>query len=496
MLHPIMSRLSPQATATQAPQVTATLHTALPPSEVLTRAGIQTASGLRVVTMEGNSYYQATLAPSPSMGEGGGEGGKVVASFTDPLSLALPHKGGEERSARRYFNVNTGDELPGGDIRYAQFLARHFTGDNASPIKSAKLITQFDDDYLSVNRLLPVFRVDFERDDGLRIYIETNPGRSAALVDDTKAALGATFEWLHTWSFAKRLDTSRKIAITTLLMLALASAVSGAWMYVFMSRRRTLSQSHSPLRRWHRSVAIAVALSTVPFTISATWHLWGSEPRGVPEQTATRIDSASLGLPDALRHGAWASINAVQLEGRTYYQVSGVSAAVSQAMGEHAEHDHAPPKNPMPNKGNSPTTAYVDALTGIVLENAARRHAISLAGQYSTLAEERVTEAVPVFKFQGEYGFVNKRLPVWRVSYDTPDHDAYYVETSSGALSTLVKDPDRWEGYSFAFLHKYHWLDFAGKNVRDFVAALLALGIMMVAALGLWLFARSLTVKT
>ena len=58
-------------------------------------------------------------------------------------------------------------------------------------------LEQLDDDYLSINRLLPVYRVDFLRDDGLRAYVETSPPRLAALVDDTKATLGWLFRVIH-----------------------------------------------------------------------------------------------------------------------------------------------------------------------------------------------------------------------------------------------------------------------------------------------------------
>jgi len=74
------------------------------------------------------------------------------------------------------------------------------------------------------------------------------------------------------------------------------------------------------------------------------------------------------------------------------------------------------------------------------------------------LPAQKISDVALVTQFEGEYGFFNKRLPVWRVAYDTPDHVAYYVETSSGALAALVRDCDRMEGWSFSTLHKFHWL--------------------------------------
>lgn len=51
----------------------------------------------------------------------------------------------------------------------------------------------------------------------------------------------------------------------------------------------------------------------------------------------------------------------------------------------------------------------------------------------------------------------------------------------------------RWEGWSFFYLHKFNWPDFAGKNVRDFVMAVFGYGHFAVAVPGLWMFTRRYT---
>ena len=102
----------------------------------------------------------------------------------------------------------------------------------------------------------------------------------------------------------------------------------------------------------------------------------------------------------------------------------------------------------------------------------------------------RLKLLLPVAVMLCAYGFLNKRLPVWRVEYDTPDHLAYYVETATNSLASVVRDAVRAEGWSFSFLHKYHWLDFAGKDVRDLVMGLFGFGNLLIAVLGLWMFTR------
>ena len=464
VMHPIMSRLNPQPANAQLPQTTPLLHGALTPAEVLTRAGISEISGLRVLEWNEVTYYQVSLADQPQ---------------------------------RRYFEVNSGQELLDGDVKYAEFLARHFVygQQGKGKVSGITRLEQFDDDYLSVNRLLPVYRVGFSNDDGqksadgeraggLRAYIETSPPRLASLVDDTKATLGWLFRTIHQWNFLSAWDNVRMALITTLLTLTFLSALSGIWMYGFLWRSATLKNTQRPIRRWHRGIGIAVSLSTLMFTISGTWHLLGSERRDVPKAMVSHISTAQLALPDSVRHANWEKITLMYMGEQAYYQLIGASKNSSATS---AEHDHSA----KPDATKSTVQAvYARADSGGIVADAEKQHAIWLAGQYSALPDQQITAVSLVTKFEGEYGFINKRLPVWRVDYATPDHAAYYVETTSGALAAIVRDPARVEGWIFSYIHKFHWLEFAGKNVRDIVSALFAFGNVVVAMLGLWMFTR------
>ncbi|MCV5117022.1 hypothetical protein OFC47_26750, partial [Escherichia coli] len=62
-----------------------------------------------------------------------------------------------------YLNIIDGEPLADGDRRYAVFLARYFLNDTTSPVKSIERVTKFSADYQKVNRLLPAWRVNFER---------------------------------------------------------------------------------------------------------------------------------------------------------------------------------------------------------------------------------------------------------------------------------------------------------------------------------------------
>ena len=102
----------------------------------------------------------------------------------------------------------------------------------------------------------------------------------------------------------------------------------------------------------------------------------------------------------------------------------------------------------------------------------------------------RIISTQAITRFMPEYGFVQKRLPVYQLSLDTPDHTTIYIDPIDAVVSSVVNDLSRAEGFSFAYLHKATWLDFLGKGTRDAVLGLQALGVLVMACLGLWLARR------
>lgn len=62
-----------------------------------------------------------------------------------------------------------------------------------------------------------------------------------------------------------------------------------------------------------------------------------------------------------------------------------------------------------------------------------------------------------------EYGFVNKRLPVVKLEYNSDDGTTYYIETSTSRLASIINNDTRREGYSFAIFHKFLLMEWAGR---------------------------------
>ena len=109
----------------------------------------------------------------------------------------------------------------------------------------------------------------------------------------------------------------------------------------------------------------------------------------------------------------------------------------------------------------------------------------------TSLENAKLLESKVLTDFESrEYGFVNKRLPVVKLAYDTPEKTTYFIETSTSRLAAVIKNSDKIEGYSFAIFHKFLFMDWAGKNIRDFTMVLAALIILLVSLLGLILFLK------
>jgi hypothetical protein len=133
------------------------------------------------------------------------------------------------------------------------------------------------------------------------------------------------------------------------------------------------------------------------------------------------------------------------------------------------------------------SVSYFNTESGEKLENGDVEYAKFLAEKFS--GNKEPVEVKPITKFAGEYGFILKRLPVMKIQYAENSNERVYVDTSSGKLALKINDGiAQWEDLTFDYLHKGHFLNWAGKTIRDVFLMLVALGNSIVAALGICLF--------
>jgi len=386
----------------------------------------------------------------------------------------------QKDSSYRYYSAKDGKPISNGDRNYAIYLARYFTQDSVSKIKDAHLQTRFDSHYQPINHLLPVWKVSLERPDGMDVYIETGQSRMGTFNNNTRKTMLWVFEQLHTWdfmadAFGNKFRLGLMIAVVGVLFL---SMLSGLIIYgLFWKRFKEIGQKQKAkgiadkriTHRYHRQLGLIMSFLMLMFFISAGFHLVVKLHNIKPgekgfEQLINRTDLKADNLHLPIADSLIRKQALVKFNGQTYYQVT----------------------------DNDKNTHYFDATNNTELQNGDTNLALYLANYYRP-QETRKVKGKPqinqIRQFTNEYGFINKRLPVQQVSY--PSKDNWYIETSTQKLATHITGIDRAEGLSFIFLHKFFWMTWAGKNIRDVVSILAALSILIVALLGFSAFIKN-----
>ncbi|AMJ66243.1 PepSY domain-containing protein [Hymenobacter sp. PAMC 26628] len=491
--HPLMSNwLRPtiaHETVPAPPLPTAAL--AVPVAQVLAQYHLAAVRNLRVVQYRHRPYYQ----------------------LTDGLGRP------------RYFAAATGQELPGGDLAYAEDVARYLLADSTSAVARAERLTHYTGDYKFINRLLPVWKITFARPDGMAVFVETGQSRMGTFNNHARATFLWVFGMLHNWDFLDALPRPLHLGImlvfTTVIWL---SALSGLVIYGFVRKKlrqpRSAQDATGWLRRRHRTVGLWVAFVSFTFALSASYHLW---QKFTPDQRddVARVNSFAAAeltwpLAGALAGPAGAApvvqVSLARVGGRPCYRLVRRAPAGPLAVEYRSTYDG----QPLPDgefryarelgqefleKLSNPAALAASAASAASAPLADCCVAPALAAETPAAVGTPAAGPAPapanllspelVTKFAGEYGFVNKRLPVVKLAFAGPGHPALYVEPATGRLAALVRDGDRREGLSFAVLHKFFLMDWAGKNVRDLVAMLSALGVLSVTLYGFALLLRT-----
>lgn len=460
LMHPVMTNIRP-AVATQvyaavvAPPVRVLLDS------VLRRRHIDSISAVRLVHIDTNWFYQVRLA-------GGG-------------------------AAPVYVSCTNGKVLPMGDWLYAQWLARYFLEGGGShgvsgpvddccgaatdavlhPAKGAavgnvSLLTTFDNEYKSINHLLPVYRVDFERADGIRVYVETTQDRFSFAMDRRRAAFDAFFRICHTWGWLDWLGRGRMVVEVCVALTAFVTAVLGIWIFFVTRRTPTGGTRKTKGQRWlHRVTAIVAVLFTLLWSFSGGYHAFTklvTPADGVIAPAHFAVgglspDRGRLSLAVGKPVTNW---GVARIGDEGYWRVSLEGGGL----------------------------CYVGMRDYGVLPEGDKQYALSLATRY---AGRVGSEARLLTAFNDEYNFSDKRLPVWRVVTGRPGQESerVYVETCSGELAAHMNDALYAEGWSFSVFHKHHFMDWGGKPIRDASTIVWASLQILMVLVGLLLFFRA-----
>ena len=516
-MHPLMTNIRP-AIATQGWPAVVVDSTRLrvPLAAALRMHHLDSFANVRLVHIDTNWFYQVQPMRRGVAAAGPG----VIAA---PVSPAV------QPTVPVYLSCTNGNVLPAGDWLYAQYLARHFLEGGSvggprmemraapihvvlasahvvvpaetapdccgaatecvlNPARGAKvanvsLLNGYDNEYKSINRLLPVYRVSFDRPHGIRIYVETTQDRFSFAMDNRRAVFDEIFRLFHTWGWLDGLGKGRMVVELIFALLAFCTVSLGV--YLFFSTRAAKAKNN-PLvrtRRYHRYTAIVASLFTLFWSFSGGYHaltkLITAEDRVGP--VPANFAAAGAGFDYSRIQAAVVqpitNLSLARIDGTIYWRVSLQSAKPDGR------------KDLMKDgKALFAPVAYVRAADYSVLPDGDRRYAAALAGMFS--GRSGAGSVSPVTAFNDEYNFTDKRLPVWRVSYPGAGDPRYYVETSSGQLAAFMNDALYAEGYSFSVFHKHHFMDWAGKTVRDGSTMFWAVIQVLMVTIGLILYFR------
>ena len=335
-----------------------------------------------------------------------------------------------------------------------------------------------------MNRLLPVYRIDFDRPDRLRVYVATESSALATLVDTRKALYGRIFTTLHNWRLLSVEDRFRIPIMVVFVAAALVTPLLGLALHVGTpSRTRRARRVHQ-----HRTLGLVVSVTLLASASSGGFHLLKAaadraDASPLPVRAWPEIASAALRW-NITPIPAAAEIGVIAVDGALYLRSRGAAAEAQTAAhhGAHAATHLAPP-----------SANYLAALSANTAPLDDERYARALATTFSRRPETQIQSVAAVTEFGGEYGFINKLLPVYRITYAAPHAARYYVHLDSATLAAQVDNFDYVEGWTFAHLHKWQWLEPIGRWPRDLLMMTFALGAAVVGGLGFLLFLRRTT---
>jgi hypothetical protein len=380
-------------------------------------------------------------------------------------------------SVYNYYSATTGRVLPDGDKLYAIYLARYFTQDSTSTIKSITLQKTFDGQYQPINHLLPVWKVSFNRADGMDVYVETGQSRMGTFNNNTRKALLWLFEQFHTWQFLEAIggEQFRLVVMLILVSIMFLALLSGLTVYgLFWKNFKAVAEKRKTkgvedkrfVHRYHRQIGLIISFILFMFITSGAFHIIIQLRNGkiAKPEYSQLIDRSELGLSNLqliLPDSTISHIALAKFDGHAHYQVT----------------------------NNKKRVLYFDAKTGTELQDGDTKFAAFLSNYYGDGKASAQPIITRIGHFDNEYGFINKRLPVQKVSYANGENR--YIETTTAKLATKVAGIDRAEGLSFIFLHKFFWMTWAGKDIRDIVSMLAALTVLVVSLLGLTAFIKN-----
>ena len=135
-------------------------------------------------------------------------------------------------------------------------------------------------------------------------------------------------------------------------------------------------------------------------------------------------------------------------------------------------------------QSNDAPRRYFDLTTGNERYNFDEAHAIWLARYYTGLNETKIKTINFQTTFDDSYPWVNRLLPVYRITFDTPDNRTAFIYTELGALASLTNTIKTIGQSVFRLMHTWSWLD-GWEHARVFLMIILLISLIGMGLTGL-----------
>ncbi|MBS1666884.1 MAG: PepSY domain-containing protein [Bacteroidetes bacterium] len=485
-MHPIMTNIRPEISTQSLKQVaidSSKIKISL--SDALKQNQIDSFSSVRFIHIDTNWFYQVQDAQNHELVYLSSINGKLLKKgdwlYAQYLARFFLMGDSSKMNKHHQTDEQTGPTRDCCDA--ATVCVMKQTGGNK--VSDVSLVTAFDEVYQTVNRLLPVYKVSFERKDGMQIYVETLHDRFVFAADIKRIWFSRFFSLVHTWGWLDFLGKGRLLVEMFFTALAFLTTLMGIYIFFITKSKKSNGNGLMKARRNHRLSAIFISLFTLMFTFSGCYHAFSKLGKDTSNDYFVRDHFISgqtdldLGKLKSVTHTPISNISLVKMDDGLYWQVSVLS---NHAGGT---------KDLMKSMSVAPSKMlYVKVDDNTVLEDGEKKYANYLATRFSRYPKDEIKSTVLVTKFDEDYNFADKLLPVWKVSYGTHHHERYYVETSSGKLSKRINDREGYERNSFAFLHKHEFLNGFGKPVKDFSTMFWAMAQLVLVVIGLRLYLK------
>ena len=364
----------------------------------------------------------------------------------------------------------------------AEWLASYYTGQDRSAIQQLNFVTSFSDEYPEVNRLLPVYRVEFAGEDGIVAFIHTETGALASLSNNFKTNVQWLFQHLHTFKWLDSLESGRLITVAFFMLSLLATGVVGI-LLVFNLKSRKIPNTN---RRYHRRLSYIAWLPLLAWSASGFYHLMQASL--VETQFGLRLGEPYVALEagdlntDSLSQLSDESLNSLALvrnaDQQLYWRAS-IARDSSQEAGDRAGRFAGNPSERaamyLPATTSSTNTSFEDS-----------QLAEFLALSFTGASADQVTGVSQIRGFGAGYDFRNKRLPVWKIDLNDEQGTSVFIDTATGILVDSNRAIDRAETWSFGILHKWnHLTGLTGPQIRDMLIVLTILMLLAINVFGI-----------